>query len=45
MICKKRFPEQVFNAHQCSGAKSYKCDIGWGNVGKKNLKLIYYMKT
>ena len=29
IICKKRFPEPLFNVHQCSrsGAKSYDCEI------------------
>ena len=27
MICKKRIPKPVFNVHQCSGAKSYDCNI------------------
>ena len=27
MICKNRFPEPLFNVHQCSGAKSYDCNI------------------
>ena len=29
MICKKHFPEPLFNVHQCSrsGAKSYDCEI------------------
>ena len=27
MICKKCFPESLFNVHQCSGAKSYECNI------------------
>ena len=29
MICKKRFPEPLFNVHQCSrsGAESYECEI------------------
>ena len=48
MICKKRFPEPLFNVHQCSrsrtGAKSYDCDICEKTFPERN-GLAYHKRT
>ena len=44
MICKKRFPESLFNVHECSGAKSYDCDICAKTFPEKK-GLAYHKRT
>jgi hypothetical protein len=44
MICKKRFPESLFNVHQCSGAKSYDCDICEKTFAERK-GLAYHKRT
>ena len=44
MICKKRFPESLFNVHECSGAKSYDCNICEKTFAERN-GLAYHKRT
>ena len=36
IICKTSFPEPLFNAHQCSGAKPFECNICEKTFTQKN---------